>query len=85
MAQVRPIPNSGDVFADVRDDGRTMRVSYHEDVGVVVISLWAGRVCRASFQLAATEAERLIEVLGNVTTSVDREVTGLLDGQADAC
>jgi hypothetical protein len=63
MGEVRPIPNPGDVFADVRDIDRTMRVSYHPDEGVVVVSLWAGRLCRASFRLAADEATRLIAAL----------------------
>jgi hypothetical protein len=73
------MPSPGDVFADVRDDGRTMRVSYHPEVGVVVVSLWAGRVCRASFQLAAGEVARLAEVLGDIAASIDREVSALLE------
>jgi hypothetical protein len=63
MGEVLPLPNPGDIFEDVRDGGRTMRVSYHADAGTVVVSLWAGPLCRASFRLAAGEAERLIAIL----------------------
>ena len=59
MGEVLPIPSLGDVFADVRGEDRTLRVSFHADRGVVVISLWAGPVCRGSFRLAASDIERL--------------------------
>jgi hypothetical protein len=64
------------VFTDVRDDDRTMRISYHADVGVVVVSLWAGRLCRASFRLAADEANRLIEALGAAVARADADSAG---------
>jgi hypothetical protein len=73
MGNVRPIPNPGDVFTDVRDDDRTMRVSYHADVGMVVVSLWAGRLCRASFRLAADEANRLIGALSEAVARADAD------------
>jgi hypothetical protein len=65
MGEVLPLPNPGDVFDDVRDNGRTMRVSHHAEAGVVVISLWAGGFCRASFQLASADAARLAGILDN--------------------
>ena len=60
------MPRRGDVFTDVRGDDRTMRVSYHHDREVVVVSLWAGPVCRGSFRMAATEVDRLIATLGEM-------------------
>jgi len=63
MGEVLPLPNLGDVFADVRDEDRTMRVSCHADRGVVVVSLWAGPVCRGSFRMAATDVDRLVSAL----------------------
>jgi hypothetical protein len=65
MGEVLPLPNPGDVFDDVRDNGRTMRVSYHAEAGVVVVSLWAGALCRASFRLASADVARLAEILEN--------------------
>ena len=46
-----------------------MRVSLHPDRGLVVLSLWVGATCRASFQLPLDEAVRLSEVLESVTVS----------------
>jgi hypothetical protein len=66
MGEVRPMPAVGDVFTDVRAGGRTMRVSHHPDQGVVVVSLWAGGLCRGSFRLAADDAGRLAELLGGL-------------------
>jgi len=59
MGELLPLPRVGDVFADVRGDDRTMRVSCHEDRGVVVVSLWAGKMCRGSFQLPIGDLPRL--------------------------
>jgi hypothetical protein len=71
MGEIRPMPQRGDVFSDIRGDDRTMRVSYHHDRGVVVVSLWAGPVCRGSFRMAATEVDRLISTLGEMRIAVD--------------
>jgi hypothetical protein len=64
MGELLPMPKVGDLFADVRGDDRTMRISRHEEQGLVVVSLWAGKVCRASFRLSLDEVPRLIEALG---------------------
>jgi len=63
------MPTVGDVFLDVRGDDRTMRVSYHQDREVVVVSLWAGVACRGSFRLAANEAGRLVALLSDIASS----------------
>jgi hypothetical protein len=57
------MPRLGDVFADVRDDGRVLRVSFHGERGTVVVSLWHDTLCRGSFQLRADELDRLISTL----------------------
>ncbi|MEU8230092.1 hypothetical protein AB0C12_10870 [Actinoplanes sp. NPDC048967] len=69
MGEVLPMPTVGDVFQDVRGDDRTMRVSYHQDRGVMVVSLWAGPVCRGSFRLAAEEIGRLAALLSDIVSS----------------
>jgi hypothetical protein len=69
MGEVFPLPTVGDVFADARGDSRTMRVSYHESRGVVVVSLWADAACRGSFQLPAGEVARLGALLSQVQLS----------------
>ena len=62
------MPAVGDVFRDVRGDDRTMRVSYHQDREVVVVSLWAGTVCRGSFRLAADDTDRLVALLSGIAS-----------------
>src|SRR3954469_11209922 len=47
-----------------------MRVSYHGDSGVLVISLWAGTVCRGSFQMAADNVGKLIGMLHEIELTV---------------
>jgi hypothetical protein len=66
MAEVLPLPNLGDVFADVRAEDRAMRVSYHPDADVLVISLWSGRTCRATFQLPGRDLGRLSTLLTDI-------------------
>jgi len=68
MGEVLPIPSLGDVFDDVRGDDRALRVSFHADRGVVVVSLWAGPVCRGSFRMAAADIERLQATLEEMRT-----------------
>src|SRR6266516_3977013 len=74
MGEVLPIPSPGDVFVDVRGEDRTMRVSYHHDRGIVVVSLWAGATCRGSFRLAAQEVDRLVAVLTGVAAPAPEPV-----------
>ena len=82
MGEVLPLPNPGDVFDDVRGDDRTLRVHYHADHGIVVISLWAGRVCRGSFRLDAADAPRLAALFADVTAPTAAPLAGPETGDA---
>jgi hypothetical protein len=64
------MPAVGDLFTDIRGGQRTMRVSYHGDRGVLVVSLWAGTVCRGSFQMAADNVSKLIGILNEIELTV---------------
>jgi hypothetical protein len=75
MAEVLPMPKLGDVFADVRGGGRTMRVSYHPDQTAVVVSLWVGTVCRATFRMAADDLGKLMAALNEIKLSIDSTAT----------
>jgi hypothetical protein len=59
-------------FEDGRDNGRKMQASWHPQEGVVVLSLWQGAICAASFRLPIEDAPRLIqqlvEALGSAAT-----------------
>ncbi|MDX6285652.1 MAG: hypothetical protein QOG53_1137 [Frankiales bacterium] len=63
MAEVTPLPLSGSVFFDRRDARRSMRVSWHAESKVFVISMWRDDVCIASFPLAADEAARFVHTV----------------------
>ncbi|GAA0941998.1 hypothetical protein [Actinocorallia libanotica] len=57
------LPRSGEVFFDARGDGRALRLSWHPDVDLVVLSLWNRETCTTTFRLPAAELGALIEVL----------------------
>src|SRR5687767_8232767 len=68
VVRLTPVPRMGDLFIDVRGDGRTMRVSLHPDRDIAVISLWSGSTCRASFRLPLEDSARLAELLAPAGT-----------------
>jgi hypothetical protein len=70
VGEIYPMPRLGDVFDDVRDNGRTMRISCHTDRDAVVVSLWHDTLCRGSFRLAADDLDRLISTLTEMSTSL---------------
>jgi hypothetical protein len=59
MAQPR-IPRTGAVFLDPRGEDRSLRVTWHQDSQLVVLSLWRDNVCAGTFRLAADEVPDLI-------------------------
>lgn len=58
-----PLPAAGDVFLDGRGGERSLRVSWHAEVGLVVLSLWRAGVCAGTFRLPAEEVPALIDTL----------------------
>ena len=60
---VVPLPAQGDVFLDARGTGRGMRVSWHHEQGVVVVSLWRSDTWVGTLQLPHDEVPRLIAAL----------------------
>ena len=63
MPTARPLPETGSVFLDARGGDRALRVSWHTEAGLVVLSLWHGNVCGGSFRLAVDEVPDLIDML----------------------
>lgn len=51
------------LFLDPRGDDRALRVSWHQEAAVVVLSLWRDNVCAATFRLGVDEVPDLIEAL----------------------
>ena len=63
MAPARPLPATGAIFLDARGNERALRVSWHYDTDLVVLSLWRDNVCTGSFRLGVDEVPQLIELL----------------------
>jgi hypothetical protein len=63
MGEVRPIPMLGGVVGDVRGRGRALRVSWHGEDGLVVLSLWDGTRCTGTVRVATGDVPALIEAL----------------------
>jgi hypothetical protein len=63
MAAARPLPQTGSIFLDARGEHRALRVSWHYDADLVVLSLWRDHVCAGSFRLTVEEVPALIEML----------------------
>lgn len=62
-------------FHDARDDGRSMEVSWHSEEGVLIISLWHGSICRATFRLPIEEAPVLIQAIADAQGNADRSMS----------
>lgn len=65
MSRVVPLPSSGDVFVDARHPDKGLRVTWHHDSAVVVVSLWRGDTCTGTLRLAPEEVPRLIAALAD--------------------
>ncbi len=63
MGEVRPIPTLGGVVRDARGHGRALRVSWHREDGIVVLSLWDGPRCTGTVRVAARDVPTLVEAL----------------------
>ena len=63
MATARPLPAAGEIFLDARGGDRALRVSWHHESELVVLSLWRDNVCAGSFRLGVDEVPALIELL----------------------
>ena len=63
MTGVSPLPATGEVFLDERGGERSLRVSWHDETGLVVLSLWRGPMCVGTFRLETHEVPALVETL----------------------
>jgi len=58
-------PPQGEWFADVRPGDRALRVSWHLELGCVVLSTWRDGGCVSTTRLTSDDAARLIGVLAD--------------------
>jgi hypothetical protein len=63
MEPVTPLPPRGAAFGDTRDRGCALRVSWHHEMGCVVLSTWQGDRCVSSARIPTADVPRLIQVL----------------------
>ena len=63
----------GEVFLDARGQGRALRLTWHHEADVVVLSLWRDRTCAGTFRLSTTDVDDFVDAL----------VDGLRDASAD--
>ena len=63
MAEVSPLPIRGEVVVDARGGPRALRVSWHPEHGLVVLSIWRGDTCAATVQVDSAEVPHLVDVL----------------------
>ena len=65
MADPAPLPAAASIFLDARGADRALRVSWHSEADLVVLSMWRGNVCVGSFRLAIDEVPDLIAFLSS--------------------
>lgn len=63
MGRLVALPARGEVFVDARGEGRSLRVSWHHEDGVVVLSLWRYHVCTGTMRLAPEDVPHLVATL----------------------
>ena len=63
MPSARKLPKTGSVFLDARGGDRALRATWHQEAGVVVLSLWRDNVCAGSFRLRIDEVPEFIDML----------------------
>jgi hypothetical protein len=61
--EVVAFPTTGEVLVDERGDARFMRVAWHGEAGVVVLSLWQHDRCTGTFRLPISQVPRLVQTL----------------------
>ena len=81
MPAARPLPREGSIFLDSRGGDRALRVSWHHESGLVVLSLWRDNVCAGSFRLGVDEVPDLIAML---RSGLDRAYEQALSRRADS-
>ena len=53
----------GEVFLDARGNGRAMRLTWHHEADLVVLSLWRDGTCAGTFRLCKEDVNEFIDAL----------------------
>ena len=77
MTAARALPDQGSIYLDARGGDRALRVSWHQEKSLVVLSLWRDNVCAGSFRLAIEDVPDLISLLSaGLASAYDRQIYG---------
>jgi hypothetical protein len=57
------LPRRRDIVLDERGDGRALRVTWHHDTGIAVVSVWRQDRCVGTVHVAAEDVPGLVAVL----------------------
>ncbi|MFF5207496.1 hypothetical protein [Streptosporangium sp. NPDC000396] len=82
MSEVVPLPSFGEVFFDERGQERVLRVTWHE--GTLVLSLWRGEMCTASFRMPMNDVGRLVDTLDEGFVEAGGQYPDEIDEHAQA-
>jgi hypothetical protein len=63
LAEVLTLPAHGEVIADARGDGRWMRVTWHHEADLVVLSMWREGSCIGTIRLARGDVPLMVQAL----------------------
>ncbi len=63
QGQVVALPTGGAVLRDARGDDRWMRVTWHDDEGLVVLSVWRAGCCVATMRVERGDVPELVNAL----------------------
>jgi hypothetical protein len=78
------LPAGGEIFLDDRGGHRALRLSWHHDDGLVVLSLWRAGLCTGTFRLAVEDVPALIDVLRRGLTATYDQVVDQVAGESSA-
>ena len=65
MAEVIPLPGHGAYFPDARGADRLLRVTWHPEAGVVVLSVWRDDRCVGTIRMPIADVPDLIKTLAD--------------------
>jgi hypothetical protein len=63
QAEVVAFPARGEVFLDQRGQARALRLAWHTEADVVVLSLWQADRCSGTFRLGLEDVPRFVAAL----------------------
>jgi hypothetical protein len=77
MTDVAPLPVSGTVVTDWRGAGRLLRISWHGELEVFVVSVWRDDHCVGTIQLRPQDVDEVVRAFtGGLSVAVTSSTGG---------